>query len=60
MFIRTRYQSCRTIVLLKGKYKGRSLDDAARNKPDYLEWMLREDYFDDTKTIVSAALRETS
>jgi DNA polymerase III subunit epsilon len=48
------------IVFLKGKYKGRSLDDVARNKPDYLEWMLREDYFDDTKTMVSAALRETS
>jgi DNA polymerase III subunit epsilon len=48
------------IVFLKGKYKGRSLDDVARNKPDYLEWMLREDYFDDTRTIVSAALRQES
>ena len=48
------------IVFLKGKYRGRSLDEIAQGKPDYLEWMLREDYFDDTKTIVSAALRQTS
>ena len=38
-----------TVVFIKGKYKGRSLDDIARTKPDYLEWMLRDDYFDDTK-----------
>ncbi|WP_422927008.1 exonuclease domain-containing protein [Singulisphaera sp. PoT] len=46
-----------TIVFIKGKYKGRSLDDIARTKPDYLEWMLRDDYFDDTKALASEALR---
>ena len=31
------------IVFIRGKYKGRSLDDIAVSKPDYLEWMQRED-----------------
>jgi hypothetical protein len=30
----------------------------ARTKPDYLEWMLREDYFDDTKVLASEALKQ--
>ena len=44
------------VVFIRGKYKGRSLDDIARTKPDYLQWMLRDDYFDDTKAIASEAL----
>lgn len=47
-----------TIVFIKGKYKGRSLKDIAQTKPDYLQLMLRDDYFDDTKAIASEALRQ--
>jgi DNA polymerase-3 subunit epsilon len=46
------------IVFIKGKYKGRSLEDIARAKPDYLEWMLREDYYDDTKRLAAEALQQ--
>jgi DNA polymerase III subunit epsilon len=49
-----------TVVFIKGKYKGRSLEDIARTKPDYLQWMLRDDYFDDTKSIASEALKQAS
>jgi DNA polymerase-3 subunit epsilon len=45
------------IEFAKGKYKGQLLRDIARNKPDYLEWMLRSDFFDDTKAIAAEALR---
>ncbi|HEU5118918.1 MAG TPA: 3'-5' exonuclease, partial [Isosphaeraceae bacterium] len=45
------------IVFIRGKYKGRSLEDIARTKPDYLEWMQREDFFDETKRIASEALK---
>ncbi|AMV36044.1 3'-5' exonuclease [Planctomyces sp. SH-PL62] len=48
------------IIFIKGKYKGRTLDDVARTKPDYLEWMLQVDYFEDTKQIASEALRRAS
>jgi DNA polymerase-3 subunit epsilon len=44
------------IVFIRGKYKGRSLFDIAQAKPDYLEWMQREDFYDDTKAIASEAL----
>ena len=47
-----------SIVFIRGKYKGRSLGDIARTKPDYLEWMLREDYLDDTKGLASEALKQ--
>jgi DNA polymerase-3 subunit epsilon len=47
-----------TIVFIRGKYKGCSLDDIARTKPDYLQWMLRGDYSDDTKSIASEALKQ--
>jgi DNA polymerase III subunit epsilon len=49
-----------SVVFIRGKYKGRSLGDIARTKPDYLEWMLREDYFDDTKVLASEALKQAS
>ncbi|AGA26823.1 DNA polymerase III epsilon subunit-like 3'-5' exonuclease [Singulisphaera acidiphila DSM 18658] len=48
------------IVLIRGKYKGRSLNEIARAKPDYLEWMQREDFFDDTKRIALEALKQAS
>jgi DNA polymerase-3 subunit epsilon len=44
------------IVFIKGKYKGRSLLDIAQAKPDYLQWMQREDFDDDTKAIAAEAL----
>jgi DNA polymerase III subunit epsilon len=44
------------IVFVKGKYKGRTLEDVAGDKPDYLDWMLKADFFDDTKEIVAGAL----
>jgi DNA polymerase III subunit epsilon len=44
------------IVFVKGKYKGRMLEDVAGDKPDYLDWMLKADFFDDTKEIVAGAL----
>ncbi len=40
-----------------GKYRGQPLDAVARTKPDYLQWMLAQDFFDDTKAIVKDALR---
>jgi DNA polymerase-3 subunit epsilon len=49
-----------TVVFIRGKYKGRSLHDIARAKPDYLEWMLREDYYDDTKGLAGEALKQAS
>jgi DNA polymerase-3 subunit epsilon len=42
-----------------GKYRGQPLDTVARIKPDYLQWMLTQDFFDDTKDIVKDALRRT-
>ena len=48
------------IIFNMGKYKGRALQEIAQTKPDYLQWMLGADYFDDTKTIASEALRQAS
>jgi DNA polymerase III subunit epsilon len=45
-----------SIEFAKGKYKGQLLADIAGTKPDYLEWMLRSDFYDDTKAVVSDAL----
>jgi DNA polymerase-3 subunit epsilon len=39
-----------------GKYRGQPLDVIAATKPDYLEWMLKQDFFDDTKALVREAL----
>ena len=39
-----------------GKYRGQPLSFIAQNKPDYLEWMLGADFFDDTKRIAREAL----
>jgi DNA polymerase-3 subunit epsilon len=40
----------------KGKYRGQPLEFVATTKPDYLEWMLRENLFGDTRAIVQEAL----
>jgi DNA polymerase-3 subunit epsilon len=39
-----------------GKHRGQPLDAVARAKPDYLKWMLDQDFFDDTKAVVRQAL----
>ena len=49
-----------TVVFIMGKYKGRSLADIARTKPDYLQWMIGADYFDDTKALAVEALKLAS
>jgi DNA polymerase III subunit epsilon len=42
-----------------GKHRGQPLDAVARHSPDYLSWMLRQDFFEDTKTMVRRALQRT-
>jgi DNA polymerase-3 subunit epsilon len=42
----------------QGKYRGQPLDVIARTKPDYLDWMLRQPLFEDTKELVRAALKQ--
>jgi DNA polymerase-3 subunit epsilon len=42
-----------------GQYRGQPLDAIARRKPDYLQWMLTQDFFDDTKAVVKDALRRS-
>jgi DNA polymerase III subunit epsilon len=39
-----------------GKHRGQPLETVARTKPDYLEWMLGQTFFDDTNVIVRNAL----
>jgi DNA polymerase-3 subunit epsilon len=39
-----------------GKYRGQPLEVIAATKPDYLEWMLTQSFFEDTKKIVRDAL----
>jgi DNA polymerase III subunit epsilon len=39
-----------------GKFRGQPLDAIARTEPDYLAWMLDQDFFDDTKAVVRKAL----
>jgi DNA polymerase-3 subunit epsilon len=43
-----------------GKHRGQPLDSVARAKPDYLKWMLDQDFFDDTKAVVRRALADSS
>ena len=42
----------------KGNYNGRLLANVAAIDPAYLGWMLRSDFFEDTKALVSDALAE--
>ncbi|MDB5308645.1 MAG: hypothetical protein JWO38_2847 [Gemmataceae bacterium] len=39
-----------------GKYRGQPLAAVAARSPDYLEWMLDQDFFEDTKVVVRQAL----
>ncbi len=47
------------IVFNFGKYRGRRLDEIARESPDYMHWMLAGSFMDDTKEIVRGALKQT-
>lgn len=43
-----------------GKYRGQWLTAIARERPDYLRWMLEQDFFEDTKAVVRDALRQAT
>jgi DNA polymerase-3 subunit epsilon len=45
-----------TVRFVKGKHRGLPLTAVAASSPDYLEWMLGQDFFDDTKAVVRDAL----
>ena len=47
------------IVFNFGKYRGRRLDDVARESPDYIHWMLGGNFMDETKEIARGALQQT-
>jgi DNA polymerase-3 subunit epsilon len=44
------------VRFLKGKHRGEPLAAVAATSPDYLEWMLTQDFFDDTRAVVREAL----
>jgi DNA polymerase III subunit epsilon len=44
------------VRFVKGKHRGEALATVAATSRDYLEWMLNQDFFDDTKTLVRDAL----
>jgi DNA polymerase-3 subunit epsilon len=44
------------VRFLKGKHRGSALAAVATNDPGYLEWMLNQDFFEDTKSVVRDAL----
>jgi DNA polymerase-3 subunit epsilon len=44
------------VRFVKGKHRGSPLAAVAAATPDYLEWMLAQDFFDDTKAVVRDAL----
>lgn len=45
------------IVMAFGKHQGRSLRDMAREHPDYLEWIVKQDFPADAKRIAEGALK---
>jgi DNA polymerase III subunit epsilon len=46
------------VVFAFGKHQGRPLDDVARTSPDYLEWLLRQDFPPDARTLIQTALKK--
>jgi DNA polymerase III subunit epsilon len=44
------------VRVMKGKHRGEPLDAVAATRPDYLEWMLTQSFFEDTKQVVREAL----
>jgi DNA polymerase-3 subunit epsilon len=47
-----------TVRFVKGKHRGLSLAAVAIASPDYLEWMLGQDFFPDTKAVVRDAMAD--
>jgi DNA polymerase-3 subunit epsilon len=45
------------VVFAFGRQKGRALLEVARAQPDYLEWFLKQDFPEDARSLVLAALR---
>jgi DNA polymerase-3 subunit epsilon len=45
------------VVFAFGKQKGRPLREVARAQRDYLEWILKQDFPEDARTLVEKALR---
>jgi DNA polymerase III subunit epsilon len=43
-----------------GKYRGQPLDEVARSSPDYLKWMLAQDFGSDAKAVVTDALKKAA
>jgi DNA polymerase III subunit epsilon len=39
-----------------GKHRGKSLEEVAQAEPDYLAWILTQDFFEDAKTLVRQVL----
>ena len=46
------------IRFVLGKHRGQPLATVAARSPDYLHWMLGQDFFEDTKAVVREALSE--
>ncbi len=44
------------IVFTFGKHRGRALREVARTDPDYLKWMLAQDFLDDVKALIRRSL----
>jgi DNA polymerase-3 subunit epsilon len=44
------------LLLAFGKHAGRPLDEVAGSDPDYLRWLLRQDFLPDFKALVAEAL----
>ena len=47
------------VVFAFGRQKGKALSEVARVQRDYLEWILRQDFPEDARTLVEAALKST-
>jgi DNA polymerase-3 subunit epsilon len=45
------------VIFAFGKQKGRALQEVARVQPDYLEWILKQDFPEDARSLVEKALR---
>jgi DNA polymerase-3 subunit epsilon len=43
-----------------GKYRGQPLDVVASEQPGYLQWLLDQDFFEDTKAVIRRALGQRS
>ena len=48
------------IRFVRGVHRGQPLAFVARNSPDYLTWMLRQNFATDTATVAESALRLTN